>query len=302
MKKGWIIALTLLLVCLVGAYIWYSRLKSRAAAEGGAYDNTLKPRLEMTTLEITDIDDDQIKMNVKLLIDNPLPVGFKANRLAYTILMANTPIIEDAYEKPIDIKSGDSTVVTLPMNLLNKKLMTVLKTLDRKNIDSTTYTVRSRFNLDVPILGERTFTTTITRRLPTFYLPKIKIQDIDFGKLGLKRTDVAAKVAITNENKFPFQFTDTHYTVSVDGKEIAEGHQPEPILIKKQATTPVVFPVTVKPGQSLALLPKMLFDKKDTPFLVTFRCKLIDKSGNLAFKNSKMHTVIRGTLADLKKD
>lgn len=302
MKKGWIIALVLLLVGLVGAYIWYNRLKSRAAAEGGAYDNTLKPRLEMTTLEITDIDDDQIKMNVKLLIDNPLPVGFKANRLAYMILMANTPIIEDAYEKPIDIKSGDSTVVTLPMHLMNKKMMTVLKTLDRKNIDSTTYTVRSRFNLDVPILGERTFTTTITRRLPTFYLPKIKVQDIDFGKLGLKRTDVAAKVAITNENKFPFQFTDTYYTVSVDGKEIAEGHQPEPILIKKQATTPVVFPVTVKPGQSLALLPKMLFDKKDTPFLVTFRCKLIDKSGNLAFKNSKMHTVIRGKLADLKKD
>lgn len=302
MKKGWIIALILLLIGVAGAYIWYSRLKNTAAAEGGAYDNTLKPRVEMSTLEITDIDDDRIKMNVKMLIDNPLPVGFKARRLAYTILMANTPIIEDSYEKPIEVKSGDSTFVTLLMVVLNKKLMQVLKTLDRKDIDSTTYTVRSRFDLDIPILGERTFHPTITRRLPTFYLPKIKIEDIDFGKLGLKRTDVAAKVAITNQNKFPFNFTDTHYTVSINGKEIAEGDQPEPILIKKQATTPVVFPVTMKPGQTLGLLPKMLFDKKDTPFLVTLRCKLIDKDGNLAFKNSKMRTVIRGTLADFKKD
>lgn len=302
MKKGWIIALAILLIGFVGAYIWYSRLKTNAEAEGGAYDNTLKPRVEMSTMEITDIDDDRIKMNVKMLIDNPLPVGFKARRLAYTILMANTPIIEDSYEKPIEVKSGDSTFVTLPMVVLNKKLMQVLKTLDRKDIDSTTYTVKSRFDLDIPILGERTFHPTITRRLPTFYLPKIKIEDIDFGKLGLKRTDVAAKVAITNQNKFPFNFTDTHYTVSIDGKEIAEGDQPEPILIKKQATTPVVFPVTMKPGQTLGLLPKMLFDKKDTPFLVTLRCKLIDKDGNLAFNNSKMHTVIRGTLADFKKD
>ena len=302
MKKGWIIALALLLIGIAGAYIWYSRLKNNAAAEGGAYDNTLKPRLEMSTMEITDIDDDRINMKVKMLIDNPLPVGFKARRLSYTILMANTPIIEDSYEKPIEVRSGDSTFVTLPMVVLTKKLLQVLKTLDRKDIDSTTYTIRSRFDLDLPILGQRTFSPTITRRMPTYYLPTIKIEDIDFGKLGLKRTDVAAKVAITNKNKFPFNFTDTHYTVSIDGKEIAEGHQPEPILIKKQATTPVVFPVTVKPGQTLGLLPKMLFDKKDTPFLVTLRCKLIDKDGNLAFSNSKMTTVIRGTLADFKKD
>ncbi|MFD1139968.1 LEA type 2 family protein [Larkinella insperata] len=302
MKKGWIIALGLLLIGFIGAYIWYSRLKNRAENEPSAYKDTLKPRLEMSTLEITSIDDDRIRMNVKMLIDNPLPVGFKAKRLNYTVLMANTPIVEDAYEKPIEVKSGDSTLVTLPVVVINKKLMTVLKTLDRKDIDSTTYTIRSQFDLDVPILGERTFTQTITRRLPTFYLPKIKVDDLDLGKLGLKETDLAAKVSITNENRFPFNFTDTHYTVSINGKQIAEGDQPESILIKKQATTPVVFPVTIKPGQTLGLLPKMLFDKKDTPFLVTLRCKLIDKSGNSAFNNSQMNTVIRGTLADFKKD
>lgn len=301
MKKGWIVVGILLVVGAIGAYIWYNRLASRADREG-AYDNTLKPRLEMSTVAITSIDDDQIDITVRMLIDNPLPVGFDASRLRYTILMANTPIIEDTYAKPIRIKSGDSTTVVMPMKLLVKKLVTVLKTLDRKDIDSTTYTVRSTFDLDVPILGERTFRQTITRRLPTIYLPEIKITGLDFGKLGLKRTDVAAKVNVTNKNRFPLNFTDTHYTVTIDGKEISEGDQPEPILIKAQATTLVVFPVTVKSGQSLALLPKMLFDKKDTPFRVTFRCKILDKDDNPMFENSKMEAVIRGTLADFKKD
>ncbi|RYC71620.1 LEA type 2 family protein [Spirosoma sordidisoli] len=302
MKRGWIIALGLLLLGVIGAYIWYSRLKNNAESEGGAYDNTLKPRLEVSTLDITNIDDDVIDMTLKMLIDNPLPVGFKATGLRYTVYMAKTPIVEETYAKPIEVESGDSTFITLPMKLLNKKLMTVLKTLDEKGIDSTTYGVRATFDLDVPILGERTFTQTIEKKLPTYYIPTIKIEDIDFGKLGLKRTDVAAKVNVENRNRFPYNFTDTRYTVSIDGKQIAEGEQPEPILIKQQAVTPVVFPVTVKPGQSLGLLPKMLFDKKDTPFLVTFQCKIIDKNGNLAFKNSKFNTTIRGTLADFKKD
>ncbi|GAB3497965.1 hypothetical protein GCM10027341_18840 [Spirosoma knui] len=302
MKKGWIIALGLLLLGALGAYIWYNRLKSNAAAEGGAYDDTLKPRLEMSTMEITNIDDDVITMNLKMLIDNPLPVGFKANRLRYTVYMAKTPIMEESYDKAIEVKSGDSTLVMIPAKLYIKQLNTVLKTLDRKDIDNTTYGVRAAFDLDVPILGDRTFTQTFEKRLPTFYVPKVKIDDIDFGKLGLKQTDVAAKVNITNENKFPFSFTDTHYTVSIDGKLIAEGDQPEPVLIKAQGTTPVVFPVTMKPGKTLGLVPKMLFDKKDTPFLVTFKSKLVSKDDNPMFSNSQMNTTVRGSLADFKKD
>ncbi|WP_019986560.1 LEA type 2 family protein [Rudanella lutea] len=302
MKKGWIVALLLLLVGAIGAYVWYSRLKNEAQAEGGAYDDTLKPRLEMSTMEITNMDDDVITMNVKMLIDNPLPVGFKANKLRYTVYMAKTPIIEESYAKTIEVESGDSTFITLPMKLQTKKMMAVLNALDQKNIDSTTYGVRAAFDLDVPILGERTFTQTFEKRLPTVYVPKIKIEDLDFGKIGLKRTDVAAKVSIENRNSFPIQFTDTHYRVSIDGKEIAEGHQPEPVVIRERATTPVVFPVTMKPGNTLGLLPKMLFNKKDTPFLVTMQSKLIAKGGNKMLNQSQMNTVVRGTLADLKKD
>lgn len=301
MKKGWIIVLVLLLIGGIGAYVWYSRLKSSAATEGGAHDNTLKPRLEMGRMNINNISENTIDMTMQLLIDNPLPVGFKAHQLDYTVYIANTPVINDSYKKPIEIKSGDSTMVTLPVKIKAKTLAEVLKTLERKGIDSTTYKVRSSFALDVPILGEKTFAITIERRLPTLYLPQIKIEDIDFGPLGLKRTDVATKVNVTNKNKFPFNFTDAHYTVTIDGKEIADGHQKDPILIKAQATTPVIFPVTARPGKTLSVLPKILFDKKDTPYLVTFRCKIISKDDNAAFSDSKFATVIKGTLDDLKK-
>ena len=137
--------------------------------------------------------------------------------------------------------------------------------------------------------------------MPTYYIPKVEVVDINLGKFNFKELDIAAKVNVINRNKFPYNITDTHYTVSIDGKQIAEGDQPEPILIAAQATTPVVFPVTGNLGKTLGALPKMLFDKKDTPYKVEFRCKIIDKDGNLSFKNSKFITTIRGTLDDFKK-
>ncbi|WP_020600398.1 LEA type 2 family protein [Spirosoma panaciterrae] len=301
MKKGWILALVILLLLVAGGYIWYSRLRHEAASEKGAYDNTLKPRLELTRFDITNISDDAVDLTMYMLIDNPLPVGFKANQLDYTVFIAHTPVVKDSYQKPIELKAGDSTLIELPVKLLAKTATNVLKTLENKGIDSTTYTVNSSFSLDIPILGEKTFATTIERRLPTFFIPKIKIEDIDFGKLGLKRTDVAAKVAVTNKNKFPMNITDAHYTVTINGKQIAEGDQPEPILIKPQATTPVIFPVTARPGKTLSVLPKMLFDKKDTPYEVFFRCKLIDRRNDPMLQHSKFASTIRGTLDDFKK-
>lgn len=301
MKKGWIIALLLLLISVSGAYVWYSKLKDEQGSSGGANDDTLKPRLELGRMNITDINDGAITMTMDLLIDNPLPVGFKASQMDYTVYIADTPIVKDAYKKTIDLKSGDSTLITLPVKLLAGPMTKVLKTLEQKGMDSTTYKVRSSFALDVPILGEKTFAVTMEKKLPTLYIPKIKIEDIDFGPLGLKRTDVATKVRVTNKNKFPFNITDARYTVLIDGKEIADGYQPDPILIKAQATTPVIFPVTARPGKTLSVLPKLLFDKKDTPYLVNFRCKLIDKEGNKSFKDSKFSAIIKGTLADFKE-
>ncbi|QHV95875.1 LEA type 2 family protein [Spirosoma endbachense] len=301
MKKGWIIALAVLLAGAIGGYSWYSKLKSNAAAENGPYDNTLKPRLELSRFDFTDISDDAITMNMYMLVDNPLPVGFKARQLDYTFYIADTPVVVDSYKKPIEVKSGDSTLIVMPAKLFSRKLTKVLETLERRNIDSTTYKIRASFALDVPILGEKIFAATTERRLPTYHIPTIKIEDIDFGKLGFKRADVAAKVNVRNKNKFPYNFTDTHYTVTIDGKQIAEGDQPEPILIKAQSTTPVVFPVTGKPGKTLSVLPKMLFDKKDTPYVIDFRCKVLDKNDNPMFKNSKFIATIKGTLDDFKK-
>lgn len=300
-KKGWIITIGVLLLVGIGGYVYYNSLKNKAKAKDGDPDASLKPRLELSRFTLTDITDEAVLLNIYLLIDNPLPIGFKAKKVDYTLYIDNREVAKDAYNKTIEVKSQDSTLVALPVKLFLKKMVGTLKRLEAAGTDSTDYRIRTTFDLDVPIAGERTFTVSQSIRGPVLYLLEFKVVDIDLGKFGLNRTDVAATMVCTNKNKTPFNISDTHYSVTIDGKQIAEGDQPDPIRIKKQGATRFVVPMTVKPGQSLGLLPKMLFNKKDTPVEVSFRCRILDKSKNPVFNESKITTTIRGNLAEFMK-
>ena len=276
-------------------------MKSNAEAEGGAYDGTLKPRVELSRFDFENITDDEITMNMYILLDNPLPVALKGRNVDYSFYINDQELVKESYEKVVEVNAEDSTTLALPAKLKATKMTSVLEDLDRRKVDSADYRLRISFDTDVPILGEKKINIDQTRRMPTYHIPQFKVEDIDLGKFGFNNMDVAAKVNIINKNKFPYNITDTHYTVVIDGKEIADGVQAEPILIKKESTTPVVFPVTVKPGKALGLLPKALFDKKDTPIEITFRCKILDKDNNPMFQHSKFVTTIKGTLADFMK-
>ncbi|WP_266367279.1 LEA type 2 family protein [Tellurirhabdus rosea] len=296
MRKGSWIVVGLLLIGLGGAYFWYQKQKNRADDE--PYGTALKPRLEMSSFEFTNITSERADMTMKMLIDNPLPVAFKAKGVDYKVYIGDALVAEDAYRKTIQVESDDSTLVQMPVKVYLKKMTEVLKTLENKGVDSVDYRIQSTFDMDVPIMGERTFSVNTSKKLPVYYIPKVKIEEIDLGKLGLKRTDLAVKVDITNKNQFPFKFRDTKYTVSIDGEVIAEGTQSDDIRIAKDAVTPVVFPVTMRPNKLDNVVWKALFEKKNTPYEVILDCKLISEDNS--FKNSPFKTRISGTLEDLK--
>lgn len=288
----------LLLIGGIGAYVWYRNLKSNAEAEGGAYDGTLKPRVELSRFDFRNITDDEITMNMYILLDNPLPIALKGTNVDYSFYINDQELVTESYEKVVTVKAQDSTTIALPAKLKAKKMTALLEDLDKRGVDSADYRLRISFDTDVPILGEKKINIDQTRRMPTYHVPEFKVEDLDLGKFGFNNTDVAAKVLIINRNKFPYNVTDTHYTITVNGKQIIEGDQPEPILVAKESKTPVVFPLTVKTGKAIGLIPKVLFDKKDTPVEVVFRCKVLDKNNDPMFQHSKFVTTVKGTLAD----
>ncbi len=194
----------------------------------------------------------------------------------------------------------DSQVTfTIPARLLLKTLNGVLTTLIRKHIDSTTYGVRVAFDLDVPVLGQRTFTRTIENRAPTLHPPTFAVRKIVLGKLNLKRQDIAITLVIGNPNRFGLRLAELVYSVSIDGKLVATGSRPGSINIRKRGDTPVMVPVTVRPGQFGGVARKALFAKKKTTFAVRLSGLLLKKEAQPFLKRSHLKASITGTLADI---
>jgi LEA14-like dessication related protein len=293
--RKWLIVLGILALVAVGLWFFWRSPSSPLKKEVAK----LKPELSVASVNINDIDEDRISATAKIILKNNLPMEVKTNRLDYVIYIDSTKIIEDSYSKPITIRSSDTTAIRLPMEIMHRQMTAALKRLDNKDIDSADYSIRATFQVDVPIAGERDFTMNMSKRLPAYRLPKVKMGDIDMGKFGLKETSVDMVVHVTNENNFPIKMKDAKYKLTIDNDEnVMEGELQEVVNIRPNSTTPVAMNVDMKTMKVPKLGWKMLFDKDDTHFKMNFSSKLISENGIL--NNSKMAMNMQGTLEELK--
>lgn len=293
--KKWLIALAIVALLAVALWLWWRAPHSSIKREA----QQLKPELNIASLNITDIDEDKISATSKIILRNNLPVEVKTNRLDYVIYIDSAKVIEDSYSKPITIRSSGTAAISLPMEIMFKKMTAVLKRFENKNIDSADYSMRATFQVDVPIAGERNFTMNFSKRLPALRLLKAKMGDIDIGKLGLKESSLDMTLNVQNPNAFPVKMKEGKYKLTIDNDEnVMEGVMQEVVNIPANGTAPVSMHVDMKTMKIPKLGWKMLFDKKDTHFKLNFSSKLISDNGML--NNSNIAFNMSGTLDELK--
>jgi LEA14-like dessication related protein len=294
-RRKWVIVLASLALLVFGFWMWWRAPHSSIKREA----EKLKPELKIASLNISDIDENKMKATSKIILRNNLPVEVNAKRLDYIIYIDSAKVIEDAYSTPITIHSRDTTMITLPMEIMFKKLGAVLERLENKHADSADYSMVATFGVDVPIAGNRNFTMHFSKRLPTLRLPKATMADINIGKPGLKESSLDLTVNIENPNVFSIKMKDAKYKFSInDDKNIMEGVTQKVIDIPAHKTAPVVMHLDMKTMKIPKLGWKMFFDKRDTHFNMNFTGNLM--SENRMFNNSTMVFNMSGTLDELK--
>src|SRR4051794_3473602 len=296
--KKWPVVLLVLLVLAGSIFIWWKQPNSLIKKKVTNQVKKFEPKVTVASMNITDIDEDKITANASLSILNNLPVTINAQRLKYVIYIDSGKVIEDTYARPISIKGNDTTRPHLPLVLHFKKLGSVLKRIENAHKDSALYTVKSSFTVDVPIAGQREFNVEFSKRLPAVHVPKTTIKDIDIGKLGFKTSTLDIVANVQNPNVFPIKMKDGKYKVTIDNdKNVMEGQMQKVVNIPAKGSAPVAMKVDMKTMKFPKLGWKMLFDRKDTRFNMTFNCTMV--SDNNIFKNSKMAFKANGTLEEL---
>ncbi len=302
MKRiAWIIVI---LAVLGGAGFWgyqYFR-KQVGASKDEPYGTFIKPRIEMSSFQITNMTREKTTGHLKVLVDNPAPLGFRADSLSYQVFIADKQVMESTYPKPVEINAKDSTLVSLPFTMDNVKLTKTLKALDNKQTDSTDYTIRTQVYTDLPFLKDKPLSFEITKRLPVYFIPEVKLLKADIKKLGLNQTKIVLKTEITNENGFPYRFHETTYRVTLDGDKFAEGKIDTAVNIPARGKAVLELPMEVNLKEAGEVTWDMITKPETVDYSFVFRTKIIDKKGNNTFENSKMVLTSNGKLKELLQE
>jgi LEA14-like dessication related protein len=293
--RKWLIVL-LVLVVVAGVGIWWWKSPSSDQAKKKAADK-VTPTVGVASLNITDVDAERIKMVSKVTINNPLPVDIHTKKLNYVIYIDSIKVIEDTYEKPIDIRSSDSSTISLPMEVLAKPMARVLKHFDDQKVDSANYAMTASFEVDVPIAGERKFKMDVSRKLPALRIPKVKVKHVDLNALAMKSKGMDVEVEVFNPNLFPLKLSNGAFVFSIEDALKMDGVLEKTINIPAKGSQNVSMHAKVSDGSILKSGWKILTDKEDTHFLYKFTGKV--ESDNKMLSNSKMVMNVNGTLAEI---
>jgi LEA14-like dessication related protein len=288
----WIIIV--LLLAGVGIAAGYFFKKSKPDAVTG-----LKPHIEMSIARISDVTDSTIKMELKTLVYNPLPVGMHLKNINYVVKMNGKTIIEDHYDKPLEVKATDSSLLTLPAKVKIRNLRLEGDETAAKGQDSADYNFKTILHFEKSFLGKDSLVLDIDKRLPLYRIPMIKMAGYDFKKLGLKESDIVVKIEVTNLNPFSLEFQDPVYAMDLGKqKRFAEGAVQGITKVKSKTKDIYEIPLSVSLGKVIKAGGQMIGKGKELPFTFYFKSKI--KSESEVLNGSDMNLIMDGELKDVE--
>lgn len=293
-KISTLLIVILFLLIAVGVAFYFYKSKNANPVSG------LKPKVEMSISKITHVTDSTMDMSLKLLVDNPLPVGMALKNFRYSVKINGVEVIESDYADSLTLKSRDTTVVTLPTTIKLKKLVAISKKGTAAGEDSADYHFAADLNLKKPFLGKDTFHVAQDKRLPLIRLPKVEMEDFDVEKFRLSNSEISIKMKLTNPNPFSIEFRDPTYAFDLGNqKGLAKGSVKGVTEVKARSSQIFEIPVEVGMGKALKTTGALIFKGKSLPYKMYFKCKLVSDSDIM--KNSDMSMVMEGELNDLQK-
>lgn len=297
--RAWKIVLIMMagLLLLAAGAQWIHWHRARTADQHATF---LTPRLRIAGAQVHRIDRDGLDMDLTLLLDDPLPIGIKADSLRYRFFIGDVQVMKSTGPGAIAVPAWDSGSVVLPVRLDPERLVGVLDSLERRGIDSVDYAVDMELRPHVPVFRDPTLRFRTGRRLPVFHIPEVRLVHTRLEKLGLGESRVVLDLEVTNRNDIAFAFEKTEYAVRVEEDELLGALREDTIRIPPMDTVTIALPMELRPGRMAEALLELLLAPRRTSY--AFRLNTTIVSDRAALDGSEFRVAADGTLGDLIHD
>lgn len=235
-------------------------------------------------------------MDINMLLNNPQPIGFGAEGLAYDILVDDVVVFSSTYPGTVKIKGADSSLVHMPVTMHSDRLLATLDSLKQRGVDSTHYRIRGTFRLRVAKKHEFHFDRSI--KAPLFIIPDLRLVHFSIEDFRLKKTELFFVTEVINDNTFPIEFRGFEYEVRITDDLAFSGVIADAVSIEAHDTATLILPVDVSNKELIDVAWSYLKEGKETPY--SFNARLEVAGNNNLIRGSTMILATEGVFGELQ--
>ena len=202
------------------------------------------PRVSFDTLRTTDIDFEHIDADFVFQVENPNPVSVDLASFSYALELEGVDLLDGDEPEGLTLGALGSSEVTIPASLV------------WANVWDTVQATRGEDEVDFGLAGSMGFETrwgpidlpyeTAGRfpalRPPKFALGKLRVASVDIPR---GTATVTLDLDVDNDHASSLQFADLDYTLSLAGREVADGLIPALGSVDGASVSTVEVPVTI---------------------------------------------------------
>lgn len=278
---------------VVGILWWQSAFPD---SPGEHIPEELNPEIEMVSARIRSIDDHRVKLMSKIVITNPFPFKIESSELHYTVRIDSLKVIEDVHEEPFRVRSSENTIIEIPMVILTGPMERVLRYFDKKRIDSARYSLHTRFQLDLPMVGKKGVEIEVSEVHPALRLPELELEELETNILN---SDEEMKLVfrISNPNDFSFQIMEGSFSFVIEEEMEVVGEMKDVVHIAAGGADNIPITAEKEWGSLTQSVKDFLFNRQDTRFTYSFN-GILD-SENSMLDQTQLDLRVQGTLEEL---
>jgi LEA14-like dessication related protein len=201
-----------------------------------------EPDVSFNSVSITGISFSGIDMLAKINIKNDNPISVPFPEINWNFLVADGSFLSGVIPIGTRIAARDSTTVELPVTVAYAGLYNAVTSLI--NADETPYRIDLAARFPLPVLENKTFTTSHSGVIPLLKMPSISFSGVKFTTINLTRVEFVLTWLVDNKGGFAMNIDNLDYNFAVNNTPWSSGAT-QRITLPARRVTQVPVTITV---------------------------------------------------------
>ena len=203
--------------------------------------DTIKPTAKVTGTRLANITFEQVDLVFDLAVENKNPITLDLAGLDYDLKIENQSLVSGVTAKAVKLQANSTSPVQLPVTLIFDDLKKLPGELWKK--DKLAYDLQTKFNINLPVIGNYAIPVSKQGELPVPKTPGIKIKDVKIKNLSFTNAELVAQVEVSNPNDFDLGLSNLNYQLNVNQQNWGQGKINKSSNIPKKGKGIVEIPV-----------------------------------------------------------